>query len=310
MNEKDSSVFLTQKGKKGNRPNAYAVEAEEADQLGWARTSHVRLLLRKKEMREVNDTLELMKDEYHVRMDKCDQREAEFKRKQMDMRYEVMKFEKFIQENDAKRERAEAKARQEHRMLEYKAAELRKLEKELVQVMEEEAKLKEGSERLKRYEDYLKGCSFSDEINDLLTRFRTLRDANVDLTKLCEQRDTSYEKRRSDIQQYRQDKQNEVLVTSSLLNEKQIELEQMRGMVKREEHKAEEEGDRVKGVCRESGQVMLAINNLHSSRCKQTMRIRNSGTNDKELDKMAFLERCLHCLQVIGERIEVCTTLL
>ena len=53
MNEKDSSVFLTQKGKKGNRPNAYAVEAEEADQLGWARTSHVRLLLRKKEMREV-----------------------------------------------------------------------------------------------------------------------------------------------------------------------------------------------------------------------------------------------------------------
>ena len=63
---------------------------------------------------------------------------------------------------------------------------------------------------------------------------------------------------------FRQDKQNEVLVTSSLLNEKQIELEQMRGMVKREEHKAEEEGDRVKGVCRESGQVMLAINNLHS----------------------------------------------
>lgn len=63
---------------------------------------------------------------------------------------------------------------------------------------------------------------------------------------------------------FRQDKQNEVLVTNSSLNEKQMELEQIRGAVKREEHKSEQEGERVMGVCRESGQVMLAINNLHS----------------------------------------------
>lgn len=63
---------------------------------------------------------------------------------------------------------------------------------------------------------------------------------------------------------FREDKQNEVLVTNSSLNEKQMELEQIRGAVKREEHKSEQEGERVMGVCRESGQVMLAINNLHS----------------------------------------------
>lgn len=49
-----------------------------------------------------------------------------------------------------------------------------------------------------------------------------------------------------------------------MLNEKQIELEQVRGGAKRAEHKSEQEAERVKGVCRESGQVMLAINNLHS----------------------------------------------
>lgn len=27
--------------------------------------------------------------------------------------------------------------------------------------------------------------------------------------------------------------------------------------------------------------------------------------NDKQLEKMPFLERCLHCLHVVGERIEV-----
>ncbi|CAN0582770.1 unnamed protein product, partial [Ectocarpus sp. 12 AP-2014] len=123
--------------------------------------------------------------------------------------------------------------------------------------------------RLKRYEDYLKGSSSAadperDEISDLLNRFKTLRDANFDLMKLCEEHDTSYEKGRLEMQQYRQDKQNEVLVTNSSLNEKQMELEQIRGAVKREEHKSEQEGERVMGVCRESGQVMLAISNLHA----------------------------------------------
>lgn len=58
--------------------------------------------------------------------------------------------------------------------------------------------------------------------------------------------------------------QNEVLVTNSELNSKQIELEQIRGAVKRAEHKSEQGAERVKSVCRESGQVMLAINNLHN----------------------------------------------
>ena len=40
-------------------------------------------------------------------------------------------------------------------------------------------------------------------------------------------------------------------------------------------------------------------------RCKQTMRSRIPDMNDKQLEKMAFLERCLHCLHVVGERIEV-----
>lgn len=35
------------------------------------------------------------------------------------------------------------------------------------------------------------------------------------------------------------------------------------------------------------------------------MRSRMPDMNDKELDKMAFLQRCLHCLHVVGERIEV-----
>lgn len=43
---------------------------------------------------------------------RCRVWQAEFEQKQVDMREQVVKFEKFIQENDAKRIRAEAKAKQ------------------------------------------------------------------------------------------------------------------------------------------------------------------------------------------------------
>lgn len=37
----------------------------------------------------------------------------------------------------------------------------------------------------------------------LKNRFKRLRDANSDLQKLCEEHDTSYERRRLEMQQYR-----------------------------------------------------------------------------------------------------------
>ncbi|CAM9403595.1 unnamed protein product, partial [Sphacelaria rigidula] len=92
-----------------------AIDADQLEEMvaGVAQTSQSTLLLKKKkEMREVDDALDFMKDEYNTRMENCEQREAEFEQKQTDMREQVIKFEKFIQENDAKRARAEAKAKQ------------------------------------------------------------------------------------------------------------------------------------------------------------------------------------------------------
>ncbi len=88
-------------------------------------TSQSTLLLKKrKEMREVDDSLELMKKDYKKRMDDCEERRVLFESKQAKMREQVLKFEKFIQENDAKRQRAEIKARQEKKLFEDKIREL------------------------------------------------------------------------------------------------------------------------------------------------------------------------------------------
>jgi hypothetical protein len=45
-------------------------------------------------MREVDDALDFMKDEFQTRMETCDQRQRQFEQKQREMKESVYKFEK------------------------------------------------------------------------------------------------------------------------------------------------------------------------------------------------------------------------
>lgn len=78
-------------------------------------------------MREVDISLDLMKKDYKKRMDECEERRLLFEVKQAKMREQVLKFEKFIQENDAKRLRAELKSKQERQFFAEKCKELMSL---------------------------------------------------------------------------------------------------------------------------------------------------------------------------------------
>lgn len=82
-------------------------------------------------MREVDEALELMKEEFKNRMEACEERRMQFELKQAKMREQVLKFEKFIQENDAKRQRAEKKTKEERKTYELKCQELNMLNKKI-----------------------------------------------------------------------------------------------------------------------------------------------------------------------------------
>ena len=92
------------------------------------------LLKKRKEMREVDESLKLMKTDYKKRMEECEERRLGFEAKQAKMREQVLKFEKFIQENDAKRLRADAKAKLERRQFEDKCKELSALATRIVEM--------------------------------------------------------------------------------------------------------------------------------------------------------------------------------
>ena len=82
-------------------------------------------------MREVDVSLDLMKKDYKKRMDECEERRLLFEVKQSKMREQVLKFEKFIQENDAKRLRADAKAKHERQLYAEKCKEISTLKSKI-----------------------------------------------------------------------------------------------------------------------------------------------------------------------------------
>lgn len=154
---------------------------------GVSQMSQSTLLLKKrKEMREIDDALEFMKEEFLHRMDACDARQRELERKQAEMKEQVARFEKFIKENDSKRTRAELKCKTEHRQTEVNEQRRKQLQTQLEKDQKEREALDRKRHQLLKFRQFLEATVEAsegeyEEIGDILNRYATLVDTNKDL---------------------------------------------------------------------------------------------------------------------------------
>ncbi|GMI51332.1 hypothetical protein ScalyP_jg7472 [Parmales sp. scaly parma] len=276
----------------------------EALVSGVTQTSQSTLLLKKKkEMREVNDSLAFMKSQYLERMQSCDEKHSVFERKQMDMKEQVVKFEKFIQENDSKRQRAEMRAKDEQRKVEQKKSELNQLRKELEEQTIERGKLESRLNKLSKYKIYLDGTVDAtddfEQIDDILNRLTTLEGANYDLMGYQKSGDSEMDEVRIELENYLMETQNHQLVQNSKVHNYQFQLEKLRAEAKLSQDREENKQDRVQDVNRETGQMIMAVRNLYGRCCSTTKtkmpRFENSfNTNFGKINQ---------CLTFICERI-------
>ena len=283
-------------------------------------------------MREVSEALAFMKQQYLERMKACDENHLNFERRQMDMKEQVIKFEKFIQENDAKRQRAEMRAKDERRKGEAKTEEIKALKKELMEAEKEREKLQDELNRLNRYKEYLDATVEEDEaieqIEDILNRYggrltnrragkkkhvsnsffqchrlTTLEGANKDLQDQVKMNDSDMDDIRDKLQTFRLETQNQVLVQNSKVHQYQNELERLKAMSKIGRDDEEAKQDRNKYVMNERGQIIMAIRNLYG-RCCSTYRSKKPPFKESWVKDEEKLKRGLDmCLDFIEERI-------
>lgn len=127
---------------------------------GASQISQSTLLMKKrKELREIDDALEFMKEDYAQRMEACYAKEQELSRKQLEMKEQIQKFDKFIKENESKCLKAEARYKSERRSFELNEVKRKQLKAQLEKDLAEKETLQKqrGEEKdhtLKQLEKY------------------------------------------------------------------------------------------------------------------------------------------------------------
>jgi hypothetical protein len=152
-------AFITQKGEQHDTNIRLRRDSPDLDVLLKGQTSQATLLLRKKNnLREVNDALVLKKEEFKKRMEETAYKQIEFESKLLKHRDEKIKFEQFIQENLAKKQRSELKAKNEHKLFEEKCKQLEQLQEKLIQMESQVKDLSQEILKKKMYKDFLDKC--------------------------------------------------------------------------------------------------------------------------------------------------------
>lgn len=253
---------------------------------GQQTSQFTKLLKKRKEMREVDEALEAMKKNYKKRMVECEERKLEFEKKQNIIKEQVIKFEKFIKENDAKRTRAESKIKLEHKLYIEKVEETNKLLADINKLENESKTLLNKLKKLYNYKKFLDSVieeskNNYEEISEILNRHETLVQSNKDLLNHSQRLEKEVDELRKKLIAIRVEKQNQLLVATSVLQKHQENLEKLKNLNKEQEDENMQKGNKKKNVTTEFTQIIQAIRNLYL-RCSQSLRSSPLFSNLKE----------------------------
>ena len=243
-----------------------------------------RLLEKRRLMRETEETLDARKAEYKLKEQGFKRREEALKRKDLELQESLVRFSKFLQENDAKRTAAERKAAEEIKLRLQKEMEIRELTRMQENLRNDLDDAKDEVGRNLRYERYLQTVleapdgSYG-EIQDLLNRHKTLRVTNEDLRARDAQLNADADATRARLHAYtkrmtdeRLNLNNDIAKLKKRLEAATLEVERAR-----KANAADRQSSRNRTL--EHGRAVAAAENLFQ-RCRQRSNVQYARTKD------------------------------
>lgn len=189
-----------------------------------------RLLEKRRQMYEVQDALENQKARFAREEETFRKKEEQLRNKDLQLQHQLFRFNKFLQDNEAKRRRAESRAADEALQIKAREEEIRDLEKQLDKSQQECTELAAEVERNMKYEKFLdmvrESCQEYSEIQDLVTRYDTLEVAHKDLMELQTTSDSKIEALRNDYQNYQRETDMQMLAMTNQVAKLQTERDQ------------------------------------------------------------------------------------
>jgi len=226
-----------------------------------------RLLEKRRQMFEVQEALDAQKEEFARREEAFHRREEGLRKKDLELQESLIKFNKFLQENESKRNRAEKRAQEEAKQRRAKEAEIAKLKTELETMKGEFSKLEDVVSRNLKYQRYLETVQEAvpedyPEVSDLLNRYKTLKDANADLTHRLQQHEHMNESKRGEYVHYTKEQTNDILNSNNMIASMQKALENAESDAFRVQNELDSQIRSTSDRTLEIGQALMAIDNL------------------------------------------------
>ncbi|XP_063171888.1 cilia- and flagella-associated protein 73 [Candoia aspera] len=255
------------------------------------------LLEKQRELAEVEKSFLATKEEFQKKMENLQQRRQELERKESQLKQAILKFDKFLKENDAKRGRAMRKANQEKEQMALKEVEAENLRQETAQLLTVKKKLQGCLAAHKPFQEYLqkvlgKAEQFQ-EIPELIGRFQTLLATQASLAQREQAAREAVEEERTCLQQYLEDSSNQILQQNNLVAELQRQLDQVRAKVFELESNWICIQNTAADKTLELGQIKLAALNLFQMVAKH----RKLPTNVPQEDTEAQLDAVQLCIE-------------
>lgn len=269
-----------------------------------------RLLEKRRQMFEVQEALNGQKEEFSRREDAFRRREDGLRRKDLELQESLIKFNKFLQENESKRNRALKRATDERKQREGKELEIRRLETQLKSKLDEEARLNEELTKNIKYQDYLENViqnlsKFFPEISDILNRFKTLKDANKYLLEKSLNEESVHENMQREYNFYRKTKENEMLNANNEIAELQVKLDHVKSKSMRLQAEVDQKTGETSDKALLLGQILSSAANT-LDRCEENFRRRhNKPMIDRSSEKFNEMTLAEQGLRTAGKLDEI-----
>ncbi|KAJ8612221.1 hypothetical protein CTAYLR_002918 [Chrysophaeum taylorii] len=252
-----------------------------------------RLLEKRRQMFEVQEALDAQKEEYLRHEDAFRRREEALRRKDVELQDSLIKFNKFLQENESKRKRAITRAADERKQIENKEADIDRLERQYRNKVSDAKALEKDLQRNKICQEFLTDVCVHltedyHEIQDLLNRYSTLRGANDDLSRRQKDYEDLSEKKKEEFILYMKERSNEMLNANNEIALLQDKLEQTEATTYRLQAEVDSAIRGMSDKTLELCQILAAVDNLFRRLRRQDARAVAADQLDNQAGQLAF----------------------
>ncbi len=255
-------------------------------------TPATKLLEKRREMKEVEQALSAQKEVFKMKMESLQQRQEELERKVCTLKESLLKFYKFLKENDSKRLRAVKKALDEKAAKQAKLKEHQELLEEIETLEEHRNRVQDTLDKHKKFHTYMDGVleiseEFS-EVREITSRYETLSSTYQDLLERDHNSQDLIESKRQFLAKFTEDRQNDIMSYNNDLSFMQGDLDKAKSKTVQLESNWHQIQTTAAAKTLELGRIRMATMNLFNLVNRQQRQASVDETDsDTQLEKIS-----------------------